>query len=174
MYPLNQSYATLVYGDGEYACAAAVLARVLRELDEHRPITFVAHNVSSATVRLLSAEGSRVVQGPPLRHVMRGRVTVTGSAAAGELVLAESTRKMLLWSLPFDKVLFLDADHHPTVRVRDTAHRASLALRRAALSRVWSLDGELAAAHLPQRANVSDGAHGGNLFSCAPTPPNLG
>ena len=92
---LNQSYATLVYGDGEYACAAAVLVRALRELDEHRPITVVALNVSSATARLLeaSATGTRVVHGPPLTHTSR--------------------RKMLLWSLPFDKVLFLDADHIP-------------------------------------------------------------
>eukprot|EP00310_Coccolithus_braarudii_P018119 CAMPEP_0183339864 /NCGR_PEP_ID=MMETSP0164_2-20130417/6631_1 /TAXON_ID=221442 /ORGANISM="Coccolithus pelagicus ssp braarudi, Strain PLY182g" /LENGTH=206 /DNA_ID=CAMNT_0025509929 /DNA_START=69 /DNA_END=686 /DNA_ORIENTATION=- len=142
----NESYATLVYGESAHACAAAVLVRVLRELDARRHITVVAYNISAATVRLLEASAPRI------NVVLHGQATLRAIDSA----VAVHARKMWLWALPFVAVLYFDADHIPTLVSSQRGSRTgALARRRAALDRVWNLNGELVASHLPQKSMFS-------------------
>ncbi len=89
--PPNRSYATLLYGDGAAACGVRVLGQVLSEVDPSTPLVVVAHDISSETRAILGPLHLHEQPAPPSR----------------------SARKDALWTLPFARVLFFDADHLP-------------------------------------------------------------
>lgn len=103
----REAYATLMYGDGPFACGAAVLGRALRDADPARPRVCVVWNVSEATRSILRSTWS-LFDGPSVTKVRYG--------ASGALKVKDgvpANRKAGLWLLPYDRVLFLDVDDVP-------------------------------------------------------------
>jgi len=103
----REAYATLVYGDGPFACGAAVLGRALRDADPARPRACVVWNVSEATRSILRSTWS-LFDGPPVAKV---RYSKSGALKVKDGVPAN--RKAGLWLLPYDRVLFFDVDDVP-------------------------------------------------------------
>ena len=114
----NQSYATIVYGDGAVACAAAVLGAVLADLDGTRSRTAVVWNVSTATRRVLLLSGWTIFEAKP------------SAAPSGQQ--EPMARKAALWTLPYRRVIFWDADHMP-VPTKEAASR---------LQKLWTMRGD--------------------------------
>ena len=102
----GEVYATIVVYDGPYACSAAVLGSVLRRLDAKRRRVALIYNVSAETVAMLTADQIWEVHQMPHPFVLpqsalwSRRPPLWGFQAQ-------------LWSLPFRRVLFFDADHMP-------------------------------------------------------------
>lgn len=103
----DEAYATIVAQDGWHACSAAVLGRILRQLDSSRRRAVLVLNVSTATRLMLKRDNlwEIVAMDPPY--------------PLPQNVLPWFRRNPLfalqaqLWSLPYRRVLYFDTDHVP-------------------------------------------------------------
>lgn len=99
--PTREAYATLVYGDGPLACAAAVLGRTLRQHDASRDRIAIVKDLLPETRAILEQDGTWKIHSSQ-RHARRGSGSPRYQAALA--------RKNTLWRLPYERVLYLDAD----------------------------------------------------------------
>lgn len=112
-----EAYATIVTGDGPHACFALVLGRVLRELDGTRRRAVLVHNVSAATLAMLTADG---VWEP---HWMHEPIIQCPQSVLWPNKSPLWAYQVPLWALPFRRVLYFDADHLPLLSVGVHSHR---------------------------------------------------
>lgn len=119
----REAYATLVYGDGPLACAAAVLGRTLRQHDSSRARVAVVSRLSSKSRAILEHDGVWQV------HEAAPRVPKGSGSPRYRQALA---RKNELWRLPFDRVVYMDAD---TFLLADPSNHPGL--RSARLHNLW-------------------------------------
>ena len=96
--PRNESYAVLLYGSGGYVAGALVLGGVLRRVDAARHRTALVANVTTSARAALAADGLYEIR------------DATELARHGSGAAPWPGRKLDLWALPFEKVLFLDLD----------------------------------------------------------------
>ena len=103
----NETYAVLAYGrGGGAALGALVLGSVLKRVDPGRSRTALVYGVSDDARAALRAGGWAVAEAASFKtHRIDGD-------AANDLGKATAWpgRKLDLWRLPYDKVLYLDAD----------------------------------------------------------------
>ena len=103
----NETYAVLAYGrGGGAALGALVLGSVLKRVDPGRSRTALVYGVSGDARAALRAGGWAVAEAASFKtHRIDGD-------AANDLGKATAWpgRKLDLWRLPYDKVLYLDAD----------------------------------------------------------------
>jgi hypothetical protein len=129
----TRAFATIVYGDGPHACAAAVLGRALRILDATIPrVAVVPPDVSIETRDILLRGGLWVLFNASTQDTWLSYQDVRGSEFQRR---SPASRKIDLWALPYDAVAFFDVDHVPLVEGR--AH--AMARRRGALEALWAL-----------------------------------
>lgn len=131
------AYATVVYGDSAFACAAAVLGATLRANDDSRSRVAVVSAVSARVRRILTHDGLwqlhevQTTESRPSERSWRQRQAQT------------ARRKNLLWSLPFDQVLYFDADSFvlpsPAGDTSRRARRLGQLWQRISLSDEWPL-----------------------------------
>ena len=158
----RETYATLVYGDGPFACGAAVLGSVLRRVDPSRPRTAVVWNASARALRALAGTWD-VFDGPPVRKerwssLRPGVVKVKDGVP--------SNRKRGLWLLlRFRRVLFFDVDDVPLVpafvegaapSTTTSATSSVAAAARARLDALFAVEGLDAAPRGPVLAAKRD------------------
>eukprot|EP00629_Pelagomonadales_sp_RCC1024_P004003 CAMPEP_0119266374 /NCGR_PEP_ID=MMETSP1329-20130426/4887_1 /TAXON_ID=114041 /ORGANISM="Genus nov. species nov., Strain RCC1024" /LENGTH=278 /DNA_ID=CAMNT_0007266249 /DNA_START=119 /DNA_END=951 /DNA_ORIENTATION=- len=105
----NESYAVLVYGDGGAALGALVLGSVLRRADPARSRVALVAGIPEATRDALATAWD-------VREAVAFSEFGVDPLEAG----AWPGRKLDLWRLPFERVLYLDADiiplEHPRLR----------------------------------------------------------
>ena len=112
-----------MYGDGPLACAAAVLGRTLRQHDSSRARVAVVSRLSSKSRAILEHDGVWQV------HEAAPRLPKGSGSPRYRQALA---RKNELWRLPFDRVVYMDAD---TFLLADPSNHPGL--RSARLHNLW-------------------------------------
>lgn len=123
---MRTAYVTLVYGDTPVACAAAVLGLTLRRHDPERERVALVRDLSNRTRAILTRDNLwrlHEVQPPPIGK--RRRFT--------QMLM----RKNELWRLPYERVLYIDAD---TFLLGDPP--ATQQLRASRLHQLWSKYGD--------------------------------
>ena len=118
----REAYATLLYGDTPIACAAAVLGLTLRRQDPSRDRVAIVRQVSNSTRDILTHGG--------LWRLHESRRPPIGKRRSFTQVLM---RKNELWRLPYERVLYLDAD---TFVLDDPVGRPGWRAMR--LQRLWA------------------------------------
>lgn len=113
----DESYATVVVGNGFAACAATVLGEALRELDSSRRLTAIVFRTSNAT-RAILRRGGWMLYEAPRDAVFRSRCLRPERCRRGNGWLrhpSPTLLKLLLWGLPYRAVIYFDTDHIPVI-----------------------------------------------------------
>ena len=100
----TESYAVLMYGHHGHTMGAVVLGTLLRRVDPDRARTALVANISAAAREALSSGGLwSVVESESFRrYAVDTEATAYGEVWAG--------RKLDLWALPFERVVYMDLD----------------------------------------------------------------
>ena len=120
-----EAYATLVYGDGPLACAAAILGHTLKLHDPRRARVALVRDISVRT-RAILEHGDLWTLHEQSKSKPKRRYQ--GSPRYRQ----QLQRKNELWKLPFERVLYMDAD---TFILPDPSDLPGLRARR--LDALW-------------------------------------
>ena len=121
---MGEAYATVVYDTSHsdlytYSCAAAMLGQTLTAIDQTRPRVAVVSGLNAEQESILQDGGWRLRRVPSWWNN-------TGDARAH--------RKRQLWALPYERVMFLDAD-----MILATPRGGDTAAARRRIEAIWSM-----------------------------------
>lgn len=128
----GRAFATVVYGDGAHACEAAVLGAVLRRLEPDTQRLALTHDVSEETRAILAVGEIWQIRNASTPPTYLPYQPLQQSSWHRQ---SPASRKVDLWALPFEAVMFWDVDHVPTLGHGVQTQQ----LRKLRLQQLWQL-----------------------------------